>query len=269
MSLIFKALIVAGCLYVIVLAAMYFGQRSLMYQPDATRVDPGTLGLGSVKERILAMPDGTQLIAWTAPASTGKPTIFYLHGNAGNLASRAEQVRRFRGEGWGVFFLSYRGYGGSSGAPSEKKLVGDALAVFDILVKEGVPATDIVLFGESLGTGVATQVAAQRPAHALILDAPYTSMARLAGDIYPWLPIDRFILDRYETLSVIGLVKMPILVLHGLLDHLVPVAMGKAVFAAAPEPKQLKLFPKGTHVDLFDNGALDTMRAFLARVSAR
>ena len=266
MSLLLKALIVACCVYALVLVAMYFGQRHLMYHPDTTRVSPLSLGLSGVKERRIETPDGAVLIAWTAPAAAGKPTILYLHGNAGNLSMRAEQIRRFLGEGWGVFFLSYRGYGGSTGAPSETKNVADAFLVFDTLVKEGTAAKDIVLFGESLGTGIATRVAVKRNARALILDAPYTSIAALAASIYPWLPIDHFILDRYETLPIISHVNMPVLVLHGERDHIVPVAMGKAVYAAASEPKRLRLYAQGTHVDLFDKGALNDMRDFLNNI---
>src|SRR5262249_18322551 len=149
----------------------------------------------------------------------------YFHGNAGNLASRAERVRRFVARGYGVFLLSYRGYGGSTGGPRERAHIADAKLAYRTLRAAGVAARAIILYGESLGSGVAVQVAADDSVGGVVLDAPYTSIVDVAAGAYPFLPVRPFMLDRYETLRFLPRVTAPLLVLHGEDDEVIPVAM--------------------------------------------
>ena len=147
---------------------------------------------------MLKTPDGARLVAWYGKAKPGQPTLLYFHGNAGSLAVRAERIRRFMDEGWGVYMMTYRGYGGSTGSPSETANVADARLAYGALVQEGVDPASIILYGESLGTGVAVRLATERPAGGLILDAPYTSIVEVAAQAYPFLPVRYFLKDRYE-----------------------------------------------------------------------
>jgi fermentation-respiration switch protein FrsA (DUF1100 family) len=235
--------------YLLVAVAAFVAQRKLMYFPDSTRVAPASLGLAGVDERVLLAPDGARLIAWFARAAPGRPTILYFHGNAGNLANRSERIRKYLSRGLGVFMMSYRGYSGSTGRPTERNNVADAKRAYEALIKEGVPPESIILYGESLGSGVAVQLAAVQPVAGLVLDAPYTSIVDVAASAYPWLPVRPFLLDRYDTLRHLPYVEAPVLVVHGEADEVIPVAMGRAVYAAAKGPKEIVTFPGAGHSD--------------------
>ncbi len=263
MPLLTKTAAALVALYVLVVLAAWLGQRKLIYVPDTTRYAPARYGLHDVVERELAMPDGARLVAWYSMPLPGQPTLLYFHGNAGGLHSRAERIKRYATRGVGVFMTSYRGYSGSSGSPSEAANVADAIEAYDTLVRDGVRPADIVLYGESLGSGVALQVAAQRPVSGVILDAPYTSMVAMAQRTYPILPVRALLADRYESDRHIVRLKVPLLVLHGAQDELIPVTMGQALHAAATGPKQLVVFPKGGHSDLDSHGAVDAVMRWL------
>jgi fermentation-respiration switch protein FrsA (DUF1100 family) len=220
-----------------------------MYFPDRTRVLPASFALSGVEERVLETPDGARLIAWYGRAEPGRPTLLYFHGNAGNLASRSERVRKYLNRGIGVFMLSYRGYSGSSGAPSERNNVADAKLAYDALIAEDIAAGDIILYGESLGSGIAAQLAAERPVGGIILDAPYTSIVDVAAAAYPIFPVRWFLFDRYETLRYLPAIDAPLLVIHGEADEVIPVTMGRAVYAAAKGRKEIVTFPGAGHSD--------------------
>lgn len=268
MSLTIKLAVAAVCVWALVTLAAYFGQRRLMYFPDRARTSPAEAGLPGVEERVLKTPDGARVIAWYGRARPGEPTLLYFHGNAGSLADRAERIRRFMGEGWGVYMMTYRGYGGSSGSPSEAANVADARLAYGALVLEGVEPASIILYGESLGSGVAARIAAERPAGGLVLDAPYTSIVDVAAQHYPYLPVRLFLTDRYETTKYIGQVRAPLLILHGERDGVIPVAMGRELFRLANEPKRLATFANGGHSDLYlnGNGALEALEAWIAEL---
>ena len=219
-----------------------------MYVPARERVAPSAIGLAGVEEIEIATPDGHRVIAWAGAARPGQPTLLYFHGNAGSLVDRAERMRKYLDRGRGVI-MAYRGYGGSTGSPSEAANVADAMLAYDTLVARGVKPGDIILYGESLGSGVAVQVASRRAVAGVILDAPYTSIVDVAALVYPWLPVRPFVWDRYETLQHVRNVAAPLLVVHGARDALIPVEMGRAVFAAANEPKTLAILPNAGHSD--------------------
>lgn len=253
-----------GAAYLLVVAAAWLGQRHLMYVPDRTRVAPASAGLQAVAEEAIDTPDGARLIAWSSPARGDQPTLLYFHGNAGNLAGRAARFNRYQALGFGLLMMSYRGFSGSTGRPSEAANVADARLAYDKLVKSGVPPGKIVLYGESLGSGVAVQLASALPVGAIVLDAPYTSVIEMASLTYPYLPVRPLLLDRYESDRHIARVKAPLLVLHGERDAVIPVRMGRTLHAAAMEPKKLALFPDGGHVDLDDHGAVAVVVDWLA-----
>lgn len=255
-------------LYAIVAVCAFAFQRYLMYFPDPQRVSPESFGLTGVKERVIESPDGAKLISWYAPAAPGQPTILYFHGNGGNLAGRAERVRRYITRGYGVLFLSYRGYSGSTGNPSERNNVADAKLAYDALIKEGVPPQDIIVYGESLGTGVATQIAAGNEVGGLVLDAPYTSTVDVGALSYPYLPVRPFMFDRYETIKYIPQVKAPLLVLHGEADRVIPVEMGRAIYAAANAPKEIATFPRAGHSDHHVHGSYDVLFRWIDALTA-
>jgi fermentation-respiration switch protein FrsA (DUF1100 family) len=263
LDLLVKLLIGAATLYAVVALAAFFGQRALMYVPDRRYITPAQIQLSGVEEVVLKTPDGERVLAWYGRARPGEPTILYFHGNGGSLVNRSERIAKYLARGRGLFMMTYRGYGGSSGRPSERANVADALLAYDTLVARGVPAKDIVLYGESIGTGVAVQVAAQRPVAGVILDAPYTSIVDVAALAYPYLPVRPFLLDRYETMTHLPLITAPILVIHGERDSIIPVTMGRAVASSAKAPARLVTFPDAGHVDHHLYGSFEAVQDWL------
>ena len=242
-----SSLAMAG--YVLLAALITLFQRRLVYKPDPRRASPDDCGLQGVDAVQIATPDGQTLQAWYAPAPAGSPTVLYFHGNAGWIELRTDRLADLQSRGFGVLMPFYRGYAGSTGQPSEAANVADAKLVYDWLRLQGVASHDIILFGESLGTGVATQVAAAKVSAGLVLDSPYTSMTDLARRDYPWLPVRYLLWDHYETIRHIKRVTVPVLVLHGEADALVPFDMGLAVHAAVLAPKRLAAFKGAPHLE--------------------
>ena len=269
MSLVWKLALGALCVYALIALAAYLGQRRLMYFPDRAHTLPAQVGLVGVEERVLKMPDGARVIAWYGKARPGEPTLLYFHGNAGSLANRASRIERFMAQGWGVYMMTYRGYGGGTGSPTETANVADARLAYGALVLEGVEPTSIILYGESLGSGIAVRLATERPVGGVVLDAPYTSIVDVAAQAYPFLPVRLLIADRYETTKYIAQMQAPLLILHGERDTVIPVAMGRELFKLANEPKRLATFANGGHSDIYldSNGALEAMRDWIRSLS--
>jgi len=226
---------------------------------------PADLPNLGVRATGLTTADRLSLFSWYLPPLDGRPVIFYLHGNGGNIGYRGDRMRRFAREGYGVLMLEYRGYGGNPGTPTEAGLYDDARAGLEFLQREGITADRLVLYGESLGSGVAVHLAARRPVAALILESPFTSVAAVAQYHYPYVPAALMIWDRYDSLSRIGRVSAPILILRGERDAVVPAPFSEALFDAAPEPKEGWSAPDAGHVNLDGFGALEIVVAFIER----
>jgi fermentation-respiration switch protein FrsA (DUF1100 family) len=260
---------VAAAGYLVVVCGLYLYQRQLLYHPDRARPLLGALARLGVREVAVPTADGLSLLAWYLPArgSPGgeRPVIVYFHGNAGHIGYRADRVERFAREGYGMLMLEYRGFGGNPGEPSEAGLFEDAAAALRFVAAQGVGGHRIVLYGESLGTGVAVQAAITRKVGAVVLESPYTSIVAAARFHYPFIPASWLVSDRYDSLSRIGQIRAPILMLHGARDGIVPLSLGEALFAAAPEPKEQWIAQRAGHVDLGWFGALDVAIAFIAR----
>jgi fermentation-respiration switch protein FrsA (DUF1100 family) len=243
-------ILIAGA-YILITVYMYATQRSHQYFPGHQGLSASAVGLRGVEDVKLASTDGEALQGWYSPAQSCKPTILYLHGNGGEISDRAERFAAYQAEGFGVFFLSYRGYGASTGSPTEEGLVSDALAAYDWLIARSVKPDAIMLVGESLGSGVAVQLAAARPVKAMALEAPFASAANVAASVYWWLPVRLLMKDRFDSFAFIGKVKAPLLVTHGDLDGVVPLSEGQALFARANEPKEMVVVAGGTHGSIF------------------
>ena len=175
----------------------------------------------------LATQPGEKLVAWYAPAQGDKPTILFFHGNAGEITGRSERFAYYQRAGYGVMFLSYRGYGESTGGPSETGLNHDADAAYDWLIKRNISAAKIILVGESLGTGVAVQLAARKPVAAMALEAPFTSTADVARLSYWWLPVGLLMKDQFRSIDYLKDIHVPLLFMHGTDDRLIPLQMGR------------------------------------------
>jgi hypothetical protein len=261
-----KWLVVLGLLgYCSVLALMYVFQRSLMYFPDPVRLRPAAAGLPRAEEVTFKSDDGETLLAWHVAPRGHKPVVIYFQGNAEGFKPRVDRFTWLTADGTGLLALCYRGYGGSTGRPTEDGLIRDARAAYDFVRKRD-PGKRIILFGESLGTGVAVALAAEREVAGIILDAPYTSTAEVGAAAYPFAPVRWLIKDSFRSDERITRVHAPLLVLHGERDNIVPVRFGEKLFALAQEPKRMVRFPLGGHVNLDDYGAAVVVKEFLAEL---
>ena len=263
--MIFPLIGIALGAYATMVGGLFLFQRQLLYFPDRTRPELAGLASIGVREVKLSTDDGLSLLSWYLPARAGRPVITYFHGNGGHIGYRSERLMRFAREGYGVLMAEYRGYGGNPGSPSETGFYSDGRAALAFLQHEGVAANRIVLYGESLGSGVAVALAAEHQVAAVILEAPPTSVAEVAQCHYPFVPASRMVLDRFDLVARIGRVRAPILVLHGERDRVVPIRYGRALFDAAPEPKEGWFAPEAGHEDLARHGALDVAVAFIER----
>jgi fermentation-respiration switch protein FrsA (DUF1100 family) len=237
--------------------------RYFMYIPDRTRVAPKNAGLAGVEEIVFKAADGTKLIAWYLPARGPRPTVLYFTGNSGNVANRAGKIATIGSDGYGVFMLNYRRYGGSGGRPSEARIAADAVSAYDCLRGLGVAPQDIVAYGESLGTAVATRLSLQRQVKALVLEAPFTSTVAVGQLMWPFLPLGLIMADQYRTIDRIGEVKVPLFIIHGARDSIIPLGQARHVYHAANEPKSIAVVPQAGHNDLFERGAWDKVQGFL------
>ncbi|MBM3509453.1 MAG: alpha/beta hydrolase [Alphaproteobacteria bacterium] len=250
--------------YAAIVALAYFFQRSLQYFPDRSAASPAAAGVPEMAAVETASADGTRLIGWYRDAKPGRPTVVLFHGNGGNIGDRAFLVRPWLDRGLGVVLFNLRGYGGSGGSPSEAGWFMDSAAVLAFARGRGVPPERLVVFGESLGSGVAVKVATEHAIAALILQTPLTSAADVAQHHYPFLPARWLIKDRYDSAARISALRAPLLIVHGEADLVVPVRFGRALLAAAPEPKRGVFIAGAGHNDVPIKGGADAVLAFLA-----
>jgi uncharacterized protein len=258
------------CAYLVFLAASYFAQRSYIYIPDRTVPDRVIAGVPDMNVIEVKTQEGLILKGWYKPAAAGRPVILMFHGNGGNIGWRGFKARVFMDFGYGVLMAGYRGYGGNTGKPTEHGLYDDARAYIGWLIAQGIKAENIILYGESLGTGIAVRMAVEYPdVRALVLETPYTSLAAIAQKHMFYFPTYFLVRDRYDSLKIIKQVRAPLLVIHGTADAIVPYRFGQKLFGAANEPKRMETFPLGGHNNLYSFGAAGKIIGFLEKLPAR
>jgi fermentation-respiration switch protein FrsA (DUF1100 family) len=261
---VLKWLLIIGLVgYACGLVALFLAQRSFLFPiPTAERTTPKAAGFPEAEEHVLATADGEKVIVWHVPAKPGHPVILYFHGNGDFLAGFFGRFRDLIADGIGIVALSYRGYAGSSGQPSEHGLLQDATAAYAFTTAR-YGADRIVVWGFSLGTGVAVALAADQPVGKLILEAPYTSLVDVAASAFPVFPVRLAMKDPFHSDQRIARVKAPMLVMHGARDATIPIVFGERLFGLAHEPKQFVRFPDGGHNDLDAYGATAAARQFI------
>lgn len=236
--------------YSLLLAVFYYGQRGLLYFPPRVRLSAPT------NKRLLEVPitteDGLKLKAWYAPATSRAFTIVFFHGNGDSLYGAAQVAEPYIQAGYGFLAGEYRGYSGLPGKPTEAGLYNDARACIHGLIASGVEPRRIILYGHSLGSGVAVQMAREFPVAGLMLLAPYLSIPSLAQVHYPFLPAKLLVLDRFENEKKIGKIHVPILMASGAEDGLIPPSQGSKLFSLANDPKEYHSIPGRGHNDSFD-----------------
>ncbi len=225
-------------LYPLALAVLAIGQRNFLYFPSGDARTPAEAGLAGGRDVTIATEDGETLGAWYVPPRDGRPLLLYFHGNGGSLADRAERFGILTSTGDGLLAVEYRGYPGSSGTSSEAGLHRDAEATYHYALGLNIPPARLVIMGESLGTGLAVALAARHPSAALVLDSPYSSVADVAAAQFWMFPVRLLLRDQFRSDRSIGEVRVPVLMVHGSADRIIPLRFAERLFAPAPEPKQ-------------------------------
>lgn len=256
----------AVVIYMSVVFSLSRHETGLLFQADRTPPDVANANVDGLQSVRVRTADGLDLTAWFLPPPPGQMTILYLHGNGGNLTNRIGRVRRMARQGNGLLFLEYRGYGGNPGTPSEDGLAADAAGALSFLRDNGIEGGHVVLYGESLGTGVAVRLATDHRVGGVILDAPYTSIANVAQSRFPLLPIKLLIRNRFDLIGRIARIGAPLLIVQGARDHVIPPAMGRAVYEAAVQPKTIWVAPDGTHDDVLESGGEPIVTSFIAGI---
>ncbi len=255
--------IVVALVYLGGVALLYVNQRAMLFPiPPVGRTAPDAAGLPKADEHVLTTADGEKVIVWHVPARPGRPVVLFFHGNGDFLAGRVRRFKAITSDGTGLVALSFRGYAGSTGSPSEQGLLQDAAAAYAFTTAR-YAADRIVVWGFSLGTGVAVAVASEHPIGKLILEAPYTSTVDVAASLFPFLPIRLLMRDPFYSDERIARVTVPLLVMHGENDPAIPIRFGERLFGMANEPKRFVRFPGGGHENLDDFGAVETARQFI------
>jgi len=249
-----SVLAILAVIYAAVCGLMYTQQRSMMYFPSKSILpDPKLSGL-QITQTTTA--DGLHLQAWfMPPAKPGNKIIVFFHGNANNLLHMWPKAESFVSAGYGAFLCEYRGYGGNPGMPTEQGFYQDGRAAFAWLKDHGYKNDQLVIYGESIGTGVSVQMATEVHPREMILEAAFSSTADVAKDRYGIIPVDYLMLDKYESANkIVSLHDMQLLQIHGDHDRTIPIQFGKKLFAAANEPKTFMLVPGADHNNLYAFG---------------
>jgi fermentation-respiration switch protein FrsA (DUF1100 family) len=255
--------IVLAAGYLAGLVLLYVKQRDMLFPiPTVERQAPVAAGFPEAEEHVLTTADGEKVIVWHVPAKPGRPMVLFFPGNGDFLAGRVSRFKGITADGTGLVALSYRGYAGSTGAPSELGLFQDAEAAYAFATARYDPQR-IIAWGFSLGTGVAVAVASGHLVGKLILEAPYTSTVDVAASLFRFVPVRLLMRDQFRSDERIARVAVPLLIMHGTNDPAIPITFGERLFALAREPKKLVRFPGGGHENLDDFGALETARQFV------
>jgi len=245
--------------YLLLIALLFFFQRHLEYFPNgsAKTIPPG------FHSETLISSDKTKFLTWFYPAQKGEKIILYFHGNAGNIGDRAHKLSALAGAGFGVLAISYRGYSGSEGKPSEAGFVRDGEVALQFLRNQGYQDSDIILFGESLGSGVSVQLAAKTKFYAVILESPFSSVVSVAQRQYWFVPVGLILKDKFESKNFAPLITSPVLIFHGTKDLVVPFVEGQKLFSVINAPKKFITVDGAGHLDFPEDFLVREIKDFL------
>ena len=250
-------------IYLSVLILLFIFQRNLMYLPLENNYSGDKLEVEVEKVKIVTS-DNINLLGWFHKKDLNKfKTIVYFHGNAGTLENRVHKLNHFKDMDVNFLIIAWRGFSGNKGKPSEKGLYIDANSAIVWLKKLGLVEKDIILYGESLGTGVATEIAQSNNYAGLVLETPFTSMIAAAKNFYPYIPVSLLIKDKYDNQKKIKNINTPVLVMHGEVDQIVPFWMGKKIYEIANQPKHSYFTKYDDHMMEYDEKLVLELNKFI------
>ena len=250
-------------IYLILLTLIYINQRKLLYLPSENNYLDDPINF-TYNEFFIEVDKDVKIKSWLIEKDLKKyKTILFLHGNAGNLFNRSYKLNRLNELNLNVLIISWRSFSGNPGKPNETNLYGDAKKAVKWLNERGVETKNIILYGESLGTGVAVEIGQTNKFNSIILESPYTSMIKAAKIYYPYLPVKFLLKDKYDSEKKIKNIKTPILIMHGKKDNIVPFHMGKKLFETANEPKKFLQIEEDDHMLSFNDNLLLEIKNFI------
>ena len=249
--------------YSLFLVFLYFYQRNLLYHPNENNYSGDKL-LVDIERVKIKTTDNIELLGWFHKKNLKDfKTLVFFHGNAGSLENRIHKLNHLKDININFLIIAWRGFSGNSGKPSEKGLYQDGKSTINWLIKKGLNEKDIILYGESLGTGVVTHLAQNKDFAGVILETPFTSMIDAAKKFYPFIPVKLLLKDKFENNKKIQNIKSPILIMHGELDQVVPYSMGKAIYEIANEPKYSHFTKYDNHMMEYDENLVLNLKLFL------
>ncbi len=252
--------------YILLLIFVFFFQRNLLYHPSINNyLDDQTTREPSEIEKIkITTKDDIDLIGWFYKNNTDKfKTILFFHGNAGSLENRTYKLNHFKNLNVNFLIIAWRGFNGNKGKPNEKGLYEDAESAIRWLKSRGINEKNIILYGESLGTAVAVEVAQNKKYAGVILESPFTSMIEMGKKYYPFFPVRFLLKDKFESHKKVGNISIPILFIHGKVDKIVPYDMGRKMYKLANEPKFFYSQEYGDHMVEYDDKLLLALKKFI------
>ena len=252
--------------YILLLIAAFFFQRNLLYHPSVDNYlkDQVVKEPAEIEKVKITTKDEIDLAGWFYNKNLEKlKTILFFHGNAGSLENRTYKLNHFKDLNLNFLIIAWRGFNGNSGKPNEKGLYEDAESAIRWLKKEGIDEKNIILYGESLGTGVAVEVAQNKNYAGVILESPFTSMVNMGKKYYPFLPVSLLLRDKFESFKKINNIFIPVLIMHGTVDKIVPYDMGKKMHELANEPKFFYSQEYGDHMIEYDEKLLSALKKFI------
>ncbi len=253
--------------YFLILFSTYIFQRNLLYHPTENNYSGDQISVDVEKIKIRTQ-DNIELVSWYHKKNLNNyKTILFLHGNAGSLENRIHKINHFKDMNVNFLIIAWRGFSGNEGKPTEKGLYEDARSAVRWLKSNGVKENNIIIYGESLGTGVATEIAQNKNFAGVILESPFTSMIDAGKDKYPYLPVRLLLKDKYESDKKIKNVKSPVLVMHGKVDNIVPFHMGKKMYELANEPKYYYFSQYDDHMMEYNEKLLKALKNFVSSLN--
>ena len=249
--------------YILMLIFLYFYQRNLMYHPNENNYSDDQITVNIEKVKIKTS-DEIELLGWYHKKDLERyKTILFFHGNAGSIENRIHKLNHFQEMDVNFLIIAWRGFSGNNGSPSEKGLYEDGKSAISWLIDKGVKEENIVIYGESLGTGVATHLSQNKNFAGIILETPFTSMVDAAKNFYPYIPVSLLLKDIFDNKNKIKNINVPVLIMHGEADQIVPYAMGKKMYEIANEPKFSYFTKHDNHMMEFDENLLKALNSFL------
>ncbi len=265
MKYLYLALSSITIAYLVIVIFVYFFQRNLLYHPSENNYQNDEAKFNYDVINIDVEKD-IRLKSWLINKDFTKfKTLLIFHGNAGDLSNRIYKLNELDKLEINILLISWRGFSGNNGSPTEKNLYKDAEAAIKWLNKKNVKNNQIILYGESLGTGVAVEMAKKNNFNGVILESPFTSIENSAKIYYPYLPVKFLLKDRYDSISKIKMIKSPILIMHGEKDDVVPISMGKKMFEKANNPKHSYFTQSDDHMMEFNSKLLNEVKNFIEK----